>query len=183
MKERMTTALKEEETEHLKVIYKTRLKNFIFIYTILVLTGLYFSLPNNWGDNSTRYYYKNYREKAYDYEIAGHVLTHSELSILIGSFFELIIVSTGLALFFKRIWPFQKDIRSGEKEVVFYTITNKLYFPTTGQYFFSLNDPSYLHHDVMPELYNSLEIGDEIHIYRCVYSKYVFEKDARFTMI
>ncbi|WP_276132957.1 hypothetical protein [Polluticoccus soli] len=179
-----TVPLTEEERYHLQTIYGTRMRNFGGVALFLMMMGLYGSIMGFGKSSSSHRSHRTGSEyKAYDYEIAGVVLTKEQTGFLIAGLMQVVILGSCARIFFRRVLPFKKDLRLGEKEVVSYTIVKKRYFEHTGQCFFSLNDPNYLHHEVDTDVYNSMNEGDTVNVYRGVYSKYVFQKDARFSFI
>src|SRR5690606_24386128 len=94
---------------------------------------------------------------------------------IVWGLFGTVVISTGLWIFFKKVYCLKRDILAGEKELVFFTITRKLHFPHTDTYFFSFNNPKYMHHEVSKDSYYKFEVGNQVGIYRGKYSKFVFE--------
>jgi hypothetical protein len=181
-----TQPLTDEERYHLQTIYGTRQRNFWGVVLFLIMMGLYGSLLGFGNGGSGRSYHGHRARpeyKAYDYEIAGVVLTREETGLLIAGLIQVVVIGSCARIFFRRVLPFKKDLRLGMKEVVSYTIVRKRYFEHTGQCFFSLNDPNYMHHEVDADTYGACAIGDTVHVYRGVYSKYVFHKDGKFSFI
>lgn len=182
-----TIPLTEEEKFHLQTIYGTRLRNFWGVALFLIMMGLYGSLAGfgngGSGGRSHRGHRARAEYKAYDYEIAGTALTREQTGLLLAGLIQLVVIGSCVRIFFRRVLPFKKDLHLGEKEVVSYTIVKKRYFEHTGQCFFSLNDPNYMHHEVDGDVFNSMNEGDTVQVYRGVFSKYVFQKDARFSFI
>lgn len=151
--------LNEEEKQFLQTVYGTRLRYLIGVYGVMVawaaLTALrYLDFRNGFSS-----------------------------SAIVGVLFVMFIAATGVVVFFKRIYPYRRDWKLGKKEVISYTIIRKTYFPMTDEYFFSFDNPDYMHYKVDADLYTSMNEGDVVNIYRGKYSKQVFEKDARFTFM
>lgn len=169
-----TVPLTEDEKHHLQTVYGTRLRNLLSAYLVLVALGLYTSL---------RAFGPKVKYRQYDREIAGIVLTQEQSAMLVAAFIPAIIILTGVVFFFKRVYPYRRDLRLGVKEIVSYTIANKRYFEHTGQCFFSLNDPNYMHHEVDADTFHSMNEGDVVQVYRGVYSKHVFHRDGKFSFM
>lgn len=89
----------------------------------------------------------------------------------------------GLLILRKRVLTVRRDLRSGFKEEVDYTVQRKQYFPLTGQYFVWIDDPDNLDHEVSEEMYCNLQEGDTLCVYRGKHSKLVFERNGRFDII
>lgn len=53
----------------------------------------------------------------------------------------------------------------------------------TNQYYVAFDDPDYMHHEIDENTFNNVNEGDNMYIYRGVYSKYVFEINGRFTIL
>lgn len=178
--------MNEEEIKHMETIYGTRMRYFVLPFIIILsycLIGLFFTkgqkMKNLYHNVKGRYVKYN----GYDYEIFGHELTDTENYILTRLYLVIPVTAAGGFMFFKRIYPYKKDLKLGQKEKVSYTIIRKSHFPMTNQYFFSFDNPDYMHYEVDAGLYNSMYEGDSVVIYRGRYSKHVFEKDARFTLM
>ena len=172
--------LTKEETDHLQVIYTQRFRVFCAGYSFLVGYGLYNTLGRY--STLTREQLSERAGESIDYEVFDYAITRFDMFYILLFFFGGLIVISGIITFYKKVYPFKKDIRSGKKEIVGYKIVNKLYFGTTKEYFLSFSDPRYLHHEVDAETYDSFNIGDEVKVHRGMYSKPVFEKDGRFTL-
>jgi hypothetical protein len=69
------------------------------------------------------------------------------------------------------------------KEAVFYKVVQREMFPVTQQYFIGLNNPKYLFHEVGPEVWARVSVGDDFPIYRASYSKYVFNKKGKYRIM
>ena len=178
--------LNEEEMKHLETVYGTRMRYFALPFIIIFaycLIGLFFTKGQKM--KNLYHYVKGHYVKydGYDYEIFGHQLTDTENYILTRLYLLIPVTAVGGYIFFKRIYPYKKDLKLGQKEKVSYTIIRKSHFPITNQYFFSFDNPDYMHYEVDADLFYSMQEGDSIVIYRGRYSKHVFEKDARFTLM
>jgi len=175
-----TVPLTALEKDHLKQMYRHRFKVFCGGYSLLVGVLLYKLLPFLSYDDAML---SRRAGKGVDYDIFGHTLTIGELFYFLLALFGGGILISGAFIFFKKLFPLLKDIKQGKKEAIIYTITNKLSFAQTDEYFLSFNDPKYLHYKVEEEIYHQCKIGDNIAIYRAPFSKHVFEKDFRFTLM
>lgn len=179
--------LTDEEKSHLQTVYGSRLRYFTLPFAIIFAYCL-IGLPFTKGEKMKRLYHQtkggNYvKYEGYDYEIFGHELTDTENYILTRLYLLIPTVIAGGILFFRRIYPYKKDLKLGQKEKVSYTIIRKSHFPMTNQYYFSFDNPDYMHYEVDADLFYSMQEGDSVVIYRGRYSKHVFEKDARFTLM
>ena len=168
-----TVPLNDDEREHLLIIYRTRLRYFSIVFSILIAYGIF---------NSFRVLGRDMSDKV-DYEMFGHQITRTELYLGSVAFCTMIFIVPGIRIYKRRILSFKRDALSGVKEVVSYTIIDKKYFGNTDQFFFSFNDPNYMHYEVTHDIYSSYRVGDVVPVYRGVRSKYVFEKDGRFTFM
>lgn len=161
------------EKEHLQHIYKARCKLFFPVFAILLAYAIYCSFGG---------YYRDIDDK-YDYQVFGHELNNTELFIIMLIFLPGLISVCGIVIYLKKIHTYKKDVLLGMKEEVSYAIVRKQYFPRTNQYFLSFDDPKYMHYEVDALVYNAYNIGDTFPIYRGVYSKQVFEKNGRYTLM
>lgn len=73
------------------------------------------------------------------------------------------------------ILPYKQDAEEGKKEERRFLITEKKYYPVTGQYFLELDNAPMKHIEVDEDTYNSLNEGDDFVVYRGVNSQYIFE--------
>jgi len=168
-----TIPLTEEEQHHLMTVYKTRLPFFALVFGIFILAGIYFSFSAYTTDDVD----------PYDYEVFGYVLMGEDLFLFVLLLIESMIFIVGIRIFLRKIYAFKKDAYCGRKEVLHKTVIDKKFFSNTNQYYISFDDPNYMHHEVDADVYYSLQVGDTVPIYRGIYSKHVFQKDARFTFM
>jgi hypothetical protein len=103
-----------------------------------------------------------------------------ESAVTIGVLFAFFILPF-VVLFWRRIWTLKRDIRSGLKYEIWLRVIGKKHFPLTGQYFLSLDDVDYMHHEVEPQAYASVEVGNYYPVYFARHSRYAFNLRARFT--
>lgn len=174
-----TVPLSEDEVQHLKDVYTIRLRVFCAGYAFLVSTALLQPL-RGFGELSDGELHGRLK-KGIDYEMFGRSLTRLDFFYLIVTLFGGLILCSGIYIYLKKLRPFIKDIKSGLKEAVPFTITDKRHFPLTREYFLSFDDPRFLHYEVDEPTYYSLSVGSVVYIYRGIHSKHVFEKDGRFT--
>lgn len=149
--------LTEEEKDHLALIYNSRRRFFFSGFGGVIIIALVCC-------------FKIYGRE--DMEFLGGVLF---------LFTPLCIV--GFNLYRKKVFAYRKDLENGVKEMLPYAITKKSYFEHTGQYFFSFDDPNYMHHEVDAEMYHQCCEGDVLYIARAPRSKYVFVMDGRFSIM
>jgi hypothetical protein len=103
-----------------------------------------------------------------------------DMGLVVG---QIPIVLICIGLYRRRVRPFKKDVLKGVKELVPYTITDKKYFELTGQYFFSFDDPDYMHYEVDAMMYSQCKEGDTLYVSRAPRSKYVFDEKGRFSIM
>ncbi len=183
MQQRVNTAsgnlypISNIEKEHLLYIYKTRLRNFVLAYIILIPCAFIFSFRLEHRSQFSNKTIK-WTEKEADYLVNrnGQIL----LNLM---FMEVPLIFFGIRILRKRIICFKKDAESGKKERITKIITRKSHFPLTGQYFISFDDPDYMHHEVDAEFYTSCYEGGEAYLYRAPWSKYIFNKDGVFSLL
>jgi|GEM_PF-1338860 len=171
--------LSDEEVQHLRDVYTTRLRVFCAGYAFLVSAALLQPL-GGFGELSDEELHERLK-KGIDYEMFGHSLTRLDFFYLIVTLFGGLILCSGIYIYLKKLRPFIKDIKSGMKEAVPFTVIDKKHFPLTSEYFFSFDDPRFLHYEVDESTYYSLSVGNVVYIYRGIHSKHVFEMDGRFT--
>jgi hypothetical protein len=172
--------LTEIEKDHLRQMFKIRLRVFCagyaFITGFILKTVLPYAQMNQ---NDLR----RPAGKPGDYEVLGHLITREDMFYILLVVFGGFTFTTGAALFIKRIYYLRKDLKYGRKEAIVFTITNKLFFEYTNQFFLSLDNPNYLHHEVDHDFFNRCNIGDKVALYRTKFSRIIFDKDLRFTLM
>jgi len=166
--------LTEEECGLLYRIYYTR-RNLLFsVFGIMIGYVLY----RLWAEPALHSVHLDQKHKRLDF-----TLSPSEETILLTVIFLLPIIGYAVRLYFRSIHPYLVDARNGEKETISYRIVRKLHFPYTDQYFISLDDPRYMHHEVDAQFYQECHEGDQVFLYRGPKSRYVFNKSGRFTLM
>lgn len=169
-----TLPLTEDEQEHLMVIYYTRRRVFISAFAAMMMFALLGSFRGWKTDDG---------DHPEDYEIFGHEFLGMELYLLLLTFIVSIIAILGFRTYRKFVLCYKKDAQSGVKVAVLYRVIDKKYFSQTGQFYLSLNNPAYMHHEVDEAMYHSVIVGESIYIYKGRLSGYVFQKDGRFTLM
>lgn len=111
------------------------------------------------------------------------VVSRNGMRVINFFWLETPIFLVAVGVYRKRVSSYKKDVRSGVKELVPYTIISKKYFQHTKQYYFSFNDLLYMHYEVDAEMYSKHSEGDTLYISRAPYSKYVFDEKGRFSII
>ncbi len=163
--------LTDDDKEMLFTIYDSRRRFLLIVYIILFVMVLFISL-NGFGNEIFLMSFK---------KIMTILVISNRLIFL--CFLETVMMSTGLFFLFTRVLPFRHDIKSGIKEKIPYAVVKKQYFPLTNQYYLTLDDPEYLFHEIDEDIYNSVNKGDNVYLYKTINSKYVFEEDGRFTIL
>lgn len=172
-----TNALSDAEKEHLKTIYSTRRRNFFNAYAILMLVALVISFKVDYRNRYTG------ELTEYEQDNFDHPLSRPGMITLNIAFLETLLILTGIRIYTKRIRPYKKDLENGVKEMVPYVIMSKKYFEHTAEYFFSFDDPNYMHYEVDALLFGQCNVGDTLYVSRAPHSRYVFDKDGRFSLI
>ncbi len=97
------------------------------------------------------------------------------LKIILGILLAVLVCTV---LYYGDILTYKQDAVAGLKQAIPYTISQKQYFPVTGQYFlvFATDDPD-THHEIDEEHYNSCEEGDVTYMYQAINSKHIFHKN------
>jgi len=160
-----TLTLSWQERKQLLHIFLTRLK----LWSIALLTMTYMMV------------YINLRSELFEDKDFGW--SNNTLLIIRFGFLALLVYGSCFVLFWRRIYPYYKDYRKNEKEVVNYTITLKRFFPYTNQCFIGLDHPDYLFHQIEGPEWLSLNVGDHYPLYRAPKSKYVFNPKGCFTLM
>ncbi len=150
--------LLEDDRQVLDMIFQSRIRTFVVVFGIFTAYVLYKALPY----------------------LLSHDMTQFSAGICA---FVLIIIAPGLLVFFLRIWPYRRDLQAGFKFVVYEQVIDKKYFPITGQYFLSLEDVNYMHHEVEESVWLSVNIGDRYPVYFAAHSHYAFNLRGRITMM
>jgi len=170
--------LTNEDKDQLLTIYVMRRKFLFVVYSILIVVGLVFSPefanPDLEYSHNLRYLLHNpdARDAAPFWVVVLNLVT-----------LQFVFIGTGLYFWFKNVYSFKKDADSGIKEKVPHRIVKKEYFPMTNQCFVGFDDPDYLHHEIDADTFDKCNEGDMMYLYRAIKSKYVFEKDGRFSIL
>lgn len=151
--------LTEDDKEVLNVIFQTRSRLFIFVFVALLLVALLGVFP-------FLYQHKNW------YLVSGSIL-----GLLLLVFFP------GFVIYRTKIWAFRQDVRSGFKLKVLEEIIDKLYFENTDQYFLSLSDVDYLHHEVLQADFEAAQIGGTYPIFFSSHAHYAFNLRTTITLM
>ncbi len=167
-----TAPLNDAELQHLKEICSTRQRNVITMFAVLMLMALVASFRVD-----GRYH-------PFDKKVDGEgVVDRNGMRVINFFWLETPIFLVAISVYRTRVFRYKKDIRNGVKEFVPYTIISKKYFQLTNQYFFSFDDPEYMHYEVDATTYGQCTEGDTLYVSRAPRSKYVFDKKGRFTII
>ncbi len=171
-----TLPLTDSGKEHLIDIYSTRRRTFLRSYGLIMLIAFLCCFRI---DYRTQYgTHRVYKEDSFDKPISREAMYLVNIAFLCGT-----LAIAGSRIYSKRILRFKRDIENGVKEMVPYTIVSKRYFEHTGEYFFSFDDPNYMHYEVEAAMYMQCCEGDTLYVSRAPLSKYVFDKDGRFSLI
>jgi hypothetical protein len=170
--------LTADEKDMLLTVYDQRRRLIFVVYTIFF--ALIFALS---GRIDIRARYSNGVVRWEENNEDAKYVSRFWMKMINFAFLETIVMSTGVYFWMKRVRPLKKDADMGVKEGVPYEIVKKEYFAVSGQYFFDIDDPAYLHHEVDEDTYNKLNEGDYFYIFRGVHSKFVFEENGRYTIL
>lgn len=168
--------LNEDERQLLKTMYTTRLRFFAGVFFPLTMLGIFYGQRIDFKTRSGD-------ERMYKAEQEVASLSRKQMKYAGVLWLELPILSVACYLFIKRINPLRKDLKDGKKYSVNYEVISKQYFPLTNQYFISLNDTDYLHHEVEEPVYEETAEGAEFPIYVTRYARYVFNKNESYTIL
>lgn len=160
----------------LSIVFRKRRNVLLSAYALLIPMVVFFSLPRS---GPKRTYTASSWKKVDD----GKVVPYWGMWAINLGVLGAATVIPGILILRKRVLSVRKDLRSGFKEEVDYTIQRKQHFPLTGQYFVWIDDPDNLDHEVSEENYYNLQEGDTLCVYRGKHSKLVFERNGRFDII
>lgn len=160
-----TEPLDDKERNYLLFIYRSRIRFFVPAILILVLAAALCSL----------YIAMSTRVKD-----ALPVVPQACFNFL---FIGLPIMLLALRIYYRRIYVYKRDLEAGLKEMIPYIIQEKESFPLTGQYYFKIDNPDNMHHEVDAATFNSFHTGDTVYIARAPKSKQSFEYGGRFSLI
>ncbi len=163
--------LNDDEKNLLLTIYRARLRMASVFYLVMLGIIMFYSITKV-GSNRT-----NWNEKE-----DARLVSKVQMMLIGMAFLGIPTTCAGLYYFSKKVIPYRTDARNGLKNKVPYEIKRKEYFPLTDQYYFGLDDPLYLHHEVDAVLFQSCNEGDCIYLYRAPVSGYTFEMNGRFTI-
>lgn len=152
-------ALSEDDLFVLRVIFNARLRTWLVVFSVLFAFIAYLAYP-----------YLFYSHDSY--QIAGSIA-----GICVFVLFPAAI------FFWKKVWVYRQDLKADFKYVVQEQIVRKQYFVYTDQYFLSLSDPDYLHHEVTKEDFEKWEVGDHYPVCFAAHSHYPFTLRSRITMM
>lgn len=181
--------LNDDERAYLKTIYDTRFRLVVSAFAIMLVFALFKNPQINFSGKKMKHIPERgrngrlYKREAYNYEIFGHDLTGIEYYLVTNGGLLLLLNVLGIMTYLKAVNPYRKDLKLGMKEKVGYMIISKSYFPLTNQYYFNFDNPDLMHYEVDADLYNAACEGDTAFLYRAKYSKQVFEKNGRFTLM
>lgn len=171
--------LSEDEKDLLLTIYQTRVRLFFTVYIILTAFALAYGFYYVDSRNSKTGKVYEYWEKNDD----ARFVSRTGMWMINFSFIELMLSVPGIFIVYKSILPFRKDIKSGMKDVVPYTIREKRYFALVDKYYFMLHDPHYPSHETDRDTFGAYEAEEVIDMYRARYSRYVFEVNDKFRLL
>lgn len=166
-----TTPLKDAELLHLKNIYNIRRRNVFTMFSVLMLMALVASFMIAGR-------YSRFNEK----KDGEGVVDRNDMRIINFLWLETPLLVVAISVYRKRVLRYKKDLKNGVKELVPYTIISKRHFQHTGQYFFSFDDPEYMHYEVDAMVYSQHSEGDTLYVSRAPHSKYVFDEKGRFSI-
>jgi hypothetical protein len=171
------TALTLIEKDHLLHIYHTRLRLFTLAYSAVVLYALLCCFRVDYRDRMSG------RIQQWTAERGDHLVSRNQMIMINILFLEGPLLFMGYRVYRKRIACFKKDAVNGIKEVVPYKIIRKTYLPHTNEFFISFDDPNYMHHEVNVDFYMNCNEGDTAYLYRAPSSKYIFDREGKFSLM
>ncbi len=173
--------LSHDEKELLTTIARTRIKYASVFYLFMV--GL---VATKAYDTSNNFFGHSVREQdgtvIWQANEDSKSVSKTLMSWIGFSVLGIPVIGAGFFYYLKKIRPFAMDAKTGMKERVPYLIERKQYFDHTGQYYFALNDPNYMHHEVDEAFYNGLQVGDALYVYRAQLSGYTFNERGSFSL-
>jgi hypothetical protein len=108
--------LTELEKDHLRQMFKVRLRVFCAGYAFITGFILKTLLPYaQMNENDLR----RPVGKPGDYEVLGHLVTTENMFYILLAVFGGFALTTGLVLFFKRVYSLKKDLGMGGRKLLF----------------------------------------------------------------
>ena len=172
-----TIPLTQDDKEHLLHMFAARRKLLFMAYVILVPLALILSFRVDYRIWSGKTHHWNKHDNG------GGLIERQQMIAINMAWLLSILAVVGVPAYMKRVRVCKKDVQKGIKECVPCTVTMKLHFENTGQYFLSLNDPAYLHHEVDEETYYNYSEGDIVYLFRAPLSRHVFNNKGKFTLL
>ena len=166
--------LTEDEKDSLFFIFKKRRRFLVIVYTGMVIVAIILSMFF-YGMDTLR----NLFVPKDDTKYASTLLLRAGCL----AFVFIILLTSGIYFYVKRVLAFRIDAESGIKERIAYTIIRKTYYPMTNQYYLTFDDPLYPHHETDRDTWYNCYEGGYFFIYRAKKSKFVFEENGRFNVI
>ncbi|MDR3679843.1 MAG: hypothetical protein P4L41_07745 [Flavipsychrobacter sp.] len=171
--------LDKDDIELLQTIVDTRRPRLLKAYAVLILIAAISAFR---GLKRMPRGHTN-QDKYYEYNIGSYHISPMAM-LLFGEFFlESIVITSGIIIYLKTIHSFVKDIRAGVKEMVPYEILQKEYFEVNGKYYFKIDNPDHMHHEVDADTFNSYSEGDTVYLYRTVYAQFFFDASGSYTIL
>lgn len=167
--------LTADESDLLRLIYRTRLKIFLPVYAFLLLIAFRSGMAIDGGRDRLGHRY------VYNAKETG--LSRIQMYCITIPCMELFVLGTGIVFFRKRIWTVWKDYKNNIKEVIYYTVTQKEFFENTRQYFIGLNNPDFLFQEVSFDVWNETKVGENFGMFRAPISKYTFNFNDKYTIM
>jgi hypothetical protein len=170
--------LTADEKSMLLDLYDSRRRFLFVVYIILFVVALGCSQRI---DSRSRYSWQihHWEENNPDTQF----ISRFGMRIVSFCFLETVVLGSGVFFFVTRAYRLKKDADSGMKEKVPYKILQKQYYSVSEQYFFDIDNPALLHHEVDKDTYNKLNEGDYFYIYRGEKSKFIFEESGKYTIL
>jgi hypothetical protein len=165
------TILSDDEKALLLMIYKSRLRLFVGAFFTLFMMGILY------GQRIDS------RSIKFGERRADVVLSRSQMKWAGILWLEIPILSVAGFVFSRRINCLKKDVADGNKYRIYYQVQFKQYFPMTNQYFISLDDPDYMHHEVDAQLFAQVNEQDAFPVHITRYARYAFNRNGSFTIL
>ncbi len=169
----------DDDKELLRRVYYRR-RNLLFsAYAGLIFIGLLCSFRGTGMRLTSRHVTVTMTKRTE--ENAG--LSKAQVWLINLLFIEGVVMSTGVFLYLRSVYPLRKDITNGLKEKVPHTILRKQYLPLTDQCYIWIDAPATPNYEVPAEYFTNCAEGDTFYLYRAARSKLIFQWNGRYELL